>query len=273
MQKLAFEANLVATGGAPVLAIAADRMADRLEVDADLVGAAGLELHAQERGLGKLPLDLEVRDRGARLVGGRRVQRAVAPVAADGRVDRPGARVGPADDERQVLAPHAALAHRLLERAVDGVRLRDDEQPRSVLVQPVDDARPELVLAAGRAARQRLRERAGVVARRRVDDNAGRLVDDEQVVVLVDDLELDLVGAGRVGRRLWDRRDLDRLARLQDVALLPRLATDGDGAGVDQLLGGRARADALVLAERGVQALTRSGGYGEGFDLASPSMT
>ena len=234
-------------------------MADRLEVNADLVGAAGLELHAQQRGLGKLPLDLEMRDRGARLVGGGRVQRAVAAVAADGGVDRPRARVGPADDERQVLAPDTAVSHRLLECPVDRVALRDDEQPRRVLVQAVHDARAEWVVAARGPARQRLRERPGVVARRRMDGDAGRLVDDDQVVVLVDDLERDVVGAGGVGRRLGDRRDLDRVARLQDVALLARLATDGDGTGVDQLLRGGARADPLVLAERGVQPLARSG--------------
>src|SRR3954454_10884101 len=33
----------------PVLGVAGDRVADRLQMDADLVGAAGLEAHAQQR--------------------------------------------------------------------------------------------------------------------------------------------------------------------------------------------------------------------------------
>ena len=55
-------------------------------------------------------------------------------------------------------------------------------------------------------AGQRLRQRARAVPARRVDDDARRLVDDEQVLVLVGDRErrVGAVGAGR--RRLAARR-------------------------------------------------------------------
>ena len=68
----------------------------------------------------------------------------------------------------------------------------DHQQPARVAVEAMDDARP---LDAGDAApglavavgQQRVDERAARMARRRVDDQPGRLVDDQQVVVLVDD--------------------------------------------------------------------------------------
>ena len=51
------------------------------------------------------------------------------------------------------------------------------------------------------AAEERVDQRARVVAGRRVDDEAGRLVDDEQVVVLVHDVDGDLrLRDGRGGR-------------------------------------------------------------------------
>ena len=131
------------------------------------------------------PLDLEVGARLARLVGVDRHQHAVAAVAADRRVDRAGARLRPPVDQRQVFAPHAPLHDHLLERAMDGVVLGDDQQPRGVAVKPMDDSGTPRLLAAGAAPGQRLRERAGPVTARRMDDDAGGLVDDQQVLVLV----------------------------------------------------------------------------------------
>ena len=80
----------------------------------------------------------------------------------------------------------------------------------------MDDARP---LDAGDAApglavavcQERVDQRAARMTGRRVDDEPGRLVDDQQVLVLVDDPQRDL------GRRLeieGDRlRDVDRELR------------------------------------------------------------
>ena len=59
-------------------------------------------------------------------------------------------------------------------------------------------------VSARAAAEQRVDERSVGVARRRMDDEPGRLVDDEQVLVLVDDGDVDL----RLGDRL--RRDRRR---------------------------------------------------------------
>ena len=75
---------------------------------------------------------------------------------------------------------------------------------------------------------QAVDERAVGVAGARVDDEAGRLVDDDHVVVDVDDAELD----GRVAdgqRRRRDRRrvDLDQHALVEaDLARRRRRAVD-----------------------------------------------
>ena len=81
----------------------------------------------------------------------------------------------------------------------------------------MDDSRP-LVLAAGGAVREDpMDERSGRVAGRRVDDDAGRLVDDEQVLVLVWNAEIDLLR--RELRRGRGRLEFDVLPAPQAPAL------------------------------------------------------
>ena len=66
VQELPFEAEVA---GHPVHRVAADGQADRLEVNADLVRAAGLEPDLEQRALVEHLLDLEPRHRLARAVG------------------------------------------------------------------------------------------------------------------------------------------------------------------------------------------------------------
>ena len=81
------------------------------------------------------------------------------------------------------------------ERTVGAVVLGDHHQPGGVLVEAVDDAGAPHPTDAGKAlpamGDQRVDERAGAVSRGGMDDETARLVDDDDVVVLVDD-----VGAG-----------------------------------------------------------------------------
>ena len=105
VQELARQAEPPAAVAPPYARVAAHRMADRREVGADLVGAAGLEPHAQQRGARQRLHDLEVGDRAAgacRCASTSTVR--VAAVAADRRVDRAAAASGRPVDERQVLA-------------------------------------------------------------------------------------------------------------------------------------------------------------------------
>ena len=237
----------------PVLRVARHRMPDRLHVRADLVGAPGLEPHPQQRVALQDPLGLEVGDRGAAVGGVGRYPRAHPPVAAERRLDRARAGVRAPLDEREVLAQDAARLELGLERRVDLLRARDDEQPGGVAVEPVHDPRAPRRPAGDAAALERLRERARLVAARRVHDDAGRLVDDEQVLVLPGHGVLGLRDLGG-GRR--DRLGhLDDLAPAQRVALRALLPVDGHAALVDQPLRRRPRAG--VLGQEDVEPLAR----------------
>ena len=102
VQELAREP--VAAGRA-VLRVARDRVADRQQVRADLVRAAGLEPHAQQRVVRQRALDLEVRDRLARLVGVGR-DRACAR-GGRGRAARRSCRGAPAGGPRRARGTRA----------------------------------------------------------------------------------------------------------------------------------------------------------------------
>ena len=114
-------------------------------------------------------------------------------------------------DERQVRLADAARLELGHQRRLGRVVLGDHQQPARVAVEAMDDARPgdagdPAVLGPAGPRQQRVDQRVAVVVPgRRVDDEARRLVDDEQVVVLVDDRERDVRGRREVeGDRLRD---------------------------------------------------------------------
>jgi hypothetical protein len=73
------------------------------------------------------------------------------------------------------------------------LRAGDDQQAGGVAVEPVHDP-GSLRFPARRAVRQHaVDERAGLVTPRRMNDDTRRLVDDEQMLVLVDDSEPHLL--------------------------------------------------------------------------------
>ena len=121
-----------------------------------------------------------------------------------------------------------------------GVRLGDDEKSRRILVEPVHDAGP-LDPADARQARpamadQRVDQRAGRMARRRMDDEPGRLVDHDQMLVLINHGKLDvLADEGQFLRRR--RLEGDPCARREPRRRIARNAfVDPHLAGLDQRL-------------------------------------
>src|SRR5438876_4071395 len=205
VEKLARKPKTLAAGPPAVLGIAADGVPDGREMDADLVRPAGLEADTEQGRARKATLDLEVGARGAGLVGADRLLGPQAPVAAQRRVDRAGPRPGPPLDERQVLAPDLARPEQVLEDAVHPVRLGDDQEAGGVAVEPVHDPRAPGVRPAGPPPRQRAGQRAAAVARGRVYDHAGGLVDHEQAVVLVHDVERNVLVGGPRRLRIHKR--------------------------------------------------------------------
>lgn len=135
-----------------------------------------------------------------------------------------------------------------------GVACEDEEAGR-VAVEAVDDSRPVGVLSTGRPPEERVDERAAPPAGTRVDDDAGGLVDDQQVLVLVGDREGHVLALERRLRRL--RLELELVAGGEPVALRPRRAADRDLAALDQPFRDRARADLGGVGEEAVEPRPR----------------
>ena len=250
MEELAFQAQVA---GAAVERVAGHRQVDRVEVDADLVRPPGFQRHAEQGVPRQQLLDLEVRHRLARRVRVERLPHRVATVASDRCVDRPAAGARTADDEREVLARQLPRLHELLEPPVRLGRAGDHEQTRRIAVEPVDDPRPlRLVAALDVVREQPVDERSLRVARRRMDDEARRLVHDEQVLVLVRNRELDRFRdeAARPRRR---RLELELLAACEPVALRPRPSVDEHAAALEQPFGDGAGPDLRKQREKAVE--------------------
>ena len=235
--------------------VAGDGEIDRGEVDANLVCATRLEADAQERVSREEPFDLEMRHRGPRRVRVERVAEAVVAVAADGRVDRATARAGPSYDEPEVLAGQCPAPEEALQPLVGPMRPRDDEQARRVAVEAVDDAGAVRLPTRRACGCERMREGAGGMAGRGMDDDSRGLVHDEKMLVRIGDREL---GCGDV--RLWRRRlrslDLDLLPTRELVALPPRPSVDQHRARVEQPLGRSPRTDVRQAGEVAVEPLS-----------------
>ncbi len=85
-----------------------------------------------------------------------------------------------------------------------------------------------------------------------MDDDAGRLVDDEQVLVLVGDPQVDVL-RNELGRLRLGQLDVDRLPALQLPALDSRLAVEPHGSRGDQPLGSTTGPDLGQLGEETVE--------------------
>ena len=123
------------------------------------------------------------------------------------------------------------------------VGLGDHQEAARILVEAVHDPRPHHPADAGKARaamrNEGIDQGSGLVPRRGMDDQAGRLVDDDEVVVLVDDVEGDRFRP-RLGRHRRRHRHDDLLAGTDDPARLgDRHPVDGHRAVDDQ--GFRAR--------------------------------
>ena len=174
----------------PVARIARDRMADRGEVGADLVRAAGLQARL-DQGVGRQQLEhLEVGARLARRAAADRPALGGAVVAPQRGVDRPRSRARMALDQRQVVAPHLArLDLRASRRWASSVR--------ATTISPEVSLSRRWTIPGRSGPRRRpaglpaRRPAWGRVPGRRMDDQAGGLVDHRQPVVAVDDARLE----------------------------------------------------------------------------------
>ena len=119
-------------------------------------------------------------------------------------------------------APVAAVSGELLgETLMRCIGLRHHQEPRRILVEAMHDARAPDTADAGEALTamgdERIDEGARLVAGGRMDDKSGRLVDDDQGVVLIYYVKIDEFGQ-RLGRDRRRQAHQDMLARLHLAA-------------------------------------------------------
>jgi hypothetical protein len=142
---------------------------------------------------------------------------------------------------------------------VGGVCTGGDEAAAGVLIQAVDDARALLAADAregGAMGKQGVDQGVARVARGGMDYEAGRLVDDQEVGVLEEDVERDILGLEE--RRLRGRfGNGDRISGADFVARFGGLSAEGDMALPDESLQPRARQVRDILRQETVQAVPR----------------
>jgi hypothetical protein len=208
------------TSSAPSIHVVAhDRMADRREMNADLVSPSGMEMRtkkvprvepgkAYEVGLGRPTL---IDDCHAL---------PVSWITSDRLLDREGVRgeVPPCHDG--VPASDPAGGQSRAQEAVCPVRLGDDQQPGGLLIQAMHHSRPLGVALRGKtsaSAQQSVYQSPGPVSRRRMHYHARRFVDHEQPLILVNDADRDVFAGNRPLFHLGDL-DPDDFSRLGTVA-------------------------------------------------------
>src|SRR5579872_4850695 len=171
-------------------------MTDRGNVDPNLVSAPGLELARDEACRAEPFVNSPVR-RGvpSALPAHDRHLLPMARITADRAHDLSGGCVESAPNEREIFALQGAGAAMIGEEfgqaPMRRVGLGDNQKPGCVLVEPMHDS-GALDAADAREARpampvQRVDQRAGGMARRRMDDKPGRLVDYDQMLIFVND--------------------------------------------------------------------------------------
>ena len=169
---------------------------------------------------------------------------AIRRVAADGRVDRAGILAQVAADDGLIRAGHGVVGQLRREGEVRKVVFRRDEQAGRVLVDAVHDAGPPLSADAGETVaavgEQGVDERAVLVAGRGVHDHAARLVDDDEVVVLIHHVQRQVLRYQLRGSGVRQRDD-KRVARRGLIVFLHGCAVFRHRALREQSLGGAAR--------------------------------
>ena len=226
----------------------------------NLVRPPGIETNGEERMSRQQLLDVEMRYGVARRVRIQGSPHRIVPVAPDRRFDPPAPRARPACNEGQIAPLELPSAHEILQPLVRFLRAGNHEQARCVAVQPVDDPRPvRKFTSRDPPVEERVDERAALMTRGWMHDEPRRLVDDEQVLVVVGNSKLSLLRLQCRFRPLA-RRDLDGLAALETVTFRDTFAVYKDSAFGEQSLGLAAGAHLLQRSDKAVDPLSRSGG-------------
>ena len=244
---------------AAVHGVADHGVPDSAQVHANLVGAAGDDRHADQRDAVE-PLGQD--HPGDCLARPPRTGRDALPVdrvAADRQIDA-ASLLHQAPDEGGVLLLHLAVRELARELGVRRVVLGYHDQSGGTAVEAVHDAGAEFTADAAQVAhmvQKRIDESAVRVAGGRMHDHARRLVDDDEIRVVVDDVEGQRLGPRRRRRR---RRHVHphHVAGVDGGSRARRRAVEQDVPLSDQLLdlrpgaASQLRSQELVESQAGV---------------------
>ena len=154
------------------------------------------------------------------------------------------------------------------------VGLGDDQQARRVLVDPVDDARPRHAADARQLAaamvEQRVDQGPVAIARGRMDDQSGRLVDDQQMLVLEDDRQRDVLRLVVRRRRLRHGEEKRSSPRTLVAGSRTALAVALRARRCGQRLQPLARQGRDGVGKRTVEPPARMAGVQRYFDVLMP---
>jgi hypothetical protein len=255
MEELAIEVEI---GSDAVDWIARDWQPDCLEMHTDLVGAPGLETDIEQRMGAEHLAELEPCDGLASRGRVERSAHAVDPISSDWRVDLSCPRSRKSARKRKIPTLYLPAPDHAREPLMSLRTTGNDDESGCVPVEPVDDAGPLIGPTCDSALEQRVNEcRRGVRPSTGMNHESSRLVDDQEVGILVENRDLD---------RRWDEpwgriRDLDshQLPFFEAIALWSPEAVDEHGARGDQGLGSGTRPDGTVLCYGTVEPLPGPG--------------
>ena len=229
MKEVAFEAVSFAVKG-----ISCDRMSQTLKMDADLVGTPRVRHAGYERpavtGGKEFVVGYCIPSRGGPT--GRHLlplNRVTAYRQIDGslRVARPS------PDDGKIGFLHLTVGERLGERRMDLIVLGYDNATAGLLVQAMDNTWTMLLgtrREGGSVIQEGVDESAIFMASTYMHDHAGRLIDHEEILILVQDFQGDILGSGScwwLCRLLLDSKEI---ARLHLFIVFDRFSTQGNSS-------------------------------------------
>ena len=186
--------------------VADDRMPELRELDPDLAAASRAKRQLDER---RLPAPLEhaiMRDRALAEPGVSGRSHAQAAIAHEPALERPVRLADDAVDQRHVDAPDGLLLELRLQASLRGGRLREGEEAGGLPVEPVDDEETARRALGGDVIEEQPVGRASALGLGPDREQPRRLVDHQQICVLVHEAKRP----GELGRRV--RRDADAIA-------------------------------------------------------------
>lgn len=244
--------------------VAEDGGADVFEVDADLVGAAGVKGAFDEAGaIALLGEDFVVGDGGFSGAGGDDGHLlAVDGVAADVGEDGVGVLEGRSGGDGVVDFGGGFAFSKLGEEGLHGaIGFGDNDAARGVFVETVNDARALDSIDAGELVsavmEKGVDEGAIGIACGGVNHHAVRFVEDDEVFVFVQDVERDVLRNEFEGDGFGDG-DADEVTRVEGLFGFGGALVDEDVAFFDEGLQARARVFLELGGKVGVEAGVRA---------------